>query len=228
MKLNLKNLIIKTAYAGIFMLLLSISSIGKAEAEMKLFSLKNIHQNIMDDYEGVKHITRQKLIDVLKTENKNDILIFDVREKDEFAVSHLKDAKLLLPSTWKSSFFNKYGEQIKGKQIIFYCSVGVRSSKMANYLGQSLKEQGAKEIYNLQEGIFGWANEGAPLFKSKAIESERKHSGRSKVAKLEKGVEQKSNAQLVKKDENPTTKVHPYNSHWGQLINDESIRSYVP
>ena len=219
MKLNKKNILIKLAGAFLMMALLTFASLSKAEAEMKLFSLKNIHQNILEDYEGVQHISRQTLINVLKSANKTDVLIFDVREKDEYAVSHIKDAKLLLPSTWKSSFFKKYGEQVKGKKIIFYCSVGVRSTKMAKYLGQSLKEQGAKEIYNLEEGIFGWANEGAPLFKSTQISFKTKSENVSKQS-------QKSEAE--KSIENPTTKVHPYNSHWGQLINDESIRSYVP
>ena len=228
MKLNKKKSIIQMAYVGLFMLLLSFSSAGKAEAEMELFSLKNIHQNIVEDYEGVKHISRQKLIDVLKSENKDDVLIFDVREKDEYAVSHLKDAKLLLPSTWKSSFLKKYGEQVKGKKIVFYCSVGVRSSKMAKYLGQSLLEQGAKEIYNLEEGIFGWANVGAPLYKSEPTKNESTISGRAEVAKLQKLPPVQSEVKKLNQNQNPTTKVHPYNSHWGQLISDENLRSYVP
>jgi rhodanese-related sulfurtransferase len=200
-----------------------LAGILNAQAEMKLFSLKNIHQNIIDDYKSVKHISREKLMAALQTKDKDNYLIFDVREKDEFEVSHIKDAKLLLPSTWKSSFLKKYGEQIKGKEIIFYCSVGVRSTKMANYLGQSLKEIGAKEIYNLEEGIFGWANQGAPLYKfdeddkkAKVKLNDKKHS-RIEVSKNE-----------TQKETNTTTKVHPYNNHWGQLINDESIRSYVP
>ncbi len=200
-----------------------LAGILNAQAEMKLFSLKNIHQNIVDDYKSVKHISREKLMAALQTKDKDNYLIFDVREKDEFEVSHIKDAKLLLPSTWKSSFLKKYGEQIKGKEIIFYCSVGVRSTKMANYLGQSLKEKGAKEIYNLEEGIFGWANQGAPLYKfdedeknTKAKLNDKKHS-RIEVSKNQ-----------TQKEANTTTKVHPYNNHWGQLINDESIRSYVP
>ena len=193
-----------------------------ARAETKLFSLKNIHQNIIDDYKNVKHISRHKLIAALQKEDKDNYLIFDVREKDEYAVSHIKDAKLLPPSTWKSSFFRKFGDQIKGKQIIFYCSVGVRSSKMAKYLGQSLKEKGAKEIYNLEEGIFGWANQGAPLYKSD--EKFQKQNIRVKREKLA----DKSPSQQVEKALYQTTKVHPYNNHWGQLINDETIRSYVP
>lgn len=208
----------------------TILSVGAltAHAEMKLFSLKNIHLNIIDDYKSVKHISRQKLMAALQTKDKGNYLIFDVREKDEFAVSHIKDAKLLLPSTWKSSFFKKYGEQIKGKQIIFYCSVGVRSTKMAKYLEQSLKEQGAKEIYNLEEGIFGWANQGAPLYKfdenGRATETKLNDKKQSRI----EVVEDKAQKKLTKKEINTTTKVHPYNNHWGQLITDETLRSYTP
>jgi rhodanese-related sulfurtransferase len=193
--MNLKHLNLKTIFLSIVTLLLVTAGVAKADMKEKTFTLKNIHQNIVDDYKSVKHISRQKLIEVLGSENRSDVLIFDVREKEEFIVSHLKGAKQLSPSIWKSSFLKKYGEQVKGKKIIFYCSVGVRSTKMADYLSQSLKEQGAKEIYNLEEGIFGWANKGQALFKSAA---------------------------------ETTTKVHPYNSHWGQLIKEESIKSYVP
>lgn len=193
--MNFKNRILKTIYLSALTLLLFIATVAKADAKENTFTLKNIHQNIVDDYKSVKHISRQNLIEVLGSETKSDVLIFDVREKEEFIVSHLKGAKQLSPSTWKSTFLKKYGGQIKGKKIVFYCSVGVRSSKMANYLSQSLKEQGAEEIYNLEEGIFGWANKGQALFKS---------------------------------DTNTTTKVHPYNNHWGQLIKEESIKSYVP
>ncbi len=200
-----------------------LGGVLNAQAEMKLFSLKNIHQNIIDDYKSVKHISREKLMAALQTKDKDNYLIFDVREKDEFEVSHIKDAKLLLPSTWKSSFLKKYGEQIKGKQIIFYCSVGVRSTKMANYLGQSLKEKGAKEIYNLEEGIFGWANQGAPLYKFD--EDDKKAKAKLNDKKLSRIDVSKNETEI---ETNTTTKVHPYNNHWGQLINDESIRSYVP
>ena len=193
--MKLKHLNLKTIFLSSLTLLLVTSGTIKTEAKEKTFTLKNIHQNIVNDYKSVKHISRSKLIDILGSENKSNISIFDVREKEEFIVSHLKGAKQLSPSIWKSSFLKTYGEQIKGKQIVFYCSVGVRSTKMADYLSQSLKEQGAKEIYNLEEGIFGWANKVQTLFKSVA---------------------------------ETTTKVHPYNSHWGQLIKEESIKSYVP
>lgn len=193
MKIKISN--VNTLVLSILAMLLFTPEIAKADMKEKTFTLSKIHQNIVDDYKNVKHISRQRLSEALGSENKNDVLIFDVREKEEFRVSHLRGAKYLSPSTWKSSFLKKYGEQVKGKQIIFYCSVGVRSSKMADYLNKSLREQGAKEIYNLEEGIFGWANEGEVLFKSGA---------------------------------ETTTKVHPYNSHWGQLIRDESKKSYIP
>lgn len=168
----------------------------KVNAEMKSFNLKTIHQSIISDYQDVDHISRKQLDIEMKDANKSDYIFFDVREADEFAVSHIEGAKLLLPSTWKSSFFKKHGPAIKGTKVIFYCSVGVRSSKMAKYLKKDLINKGALKVYNLEEGIFGWANDGKQLVKA-----------------------EKSNS---------TNKVHPYNNHWGQLIDNENLRSYKP
>ena len=44
-----------------------------------------------------------------------------------------------------------------------YCSVGYRSAKVA----QQLQQKGYKNVFNLNGGIFQWANQGKPIFKDK-------------------------------------------------------------
>jgi 3-mercaptopyruvate sulfurtransferase SseA len=46
------------------------------------------------------------------------------------------------------------------QEIIVYCSVGYRSSK----IGVELTKFGFKNVKNLFGGIFKWANEGRPLY----------------------------------------------------------------
>ena len=43
--------------------------------------------------------------------------------------------------------------------IIVYCSVGYRSGK----IGEQLQKAGYKNVYNLDGGLFRWANEGRQL-----------------------------------------------------------------
>jgi len=51
----------------------------------------------------------------------------------------------------------------RGKTVVFYCSVGERSSRMATHVRDVAREAGAKEIYNLSGGIFAWHNDRLPL-----------------------------------------------------------------
>ncbi len=63
----------------------------------------------------------------------------------------------------QARFAARFGDKLASKKIIFYCSVGVRSSKMANRLMQLLKSSGASSVYNLEGGIFAYANNGNSL-----------------------------------------------------------------
>ena len=86
------------------------------------------------------------------------------------------------------------------KKIVCYCSVGYRSSTLAQQLGEELlkpKHQAIRsilELYNLEGSIFKWANEGKDLVDSNGEK---------------------------------TVVVHPYNFVWGKLLRHE-LRSSQP
>ena len=82
-----------------------------------------------------------------------------MREVDEFAVSRLPGAVRVQPGMSAAKFVAQYGALTKGKQVIFYCSVGVRSSKFAEAVKKQLANQGASGVANLTGGIFRWHNE---------------------------------------------------------------------
>lgn len=167
---------------------------SKQQAFASEFTLQSVHQNIISDYKNLSHIKRGQLETLLAEKDQSQLLILDVRQQDEFAVSHIKGAIRLAPNSWQSTFMQKFGDQLAGKTVIFYCSVGVRSSKMASALEEDLKQRGAVKIYNLEGGIFGWANSGLKM---------QNQNGQTKL-------------------------VHPFNQKWGQLINQENIRSFQP
>ena len=84
--------------------------------------------------------------------------------------------------------------------VVCYCSVGYRSSALAQQLQYELEKPVYREmkskimIYNLEGSIFKWANEG------KDLEDNR---GKKTIV------------------------VHPYNLIWGKLLNAE-LRSSEP
>jgi rhodanese-related sulfurtransferase len=83
--------------------------------------------------------------------------LLDVREPEEFAVSHLAGAIQIPPEASPEQVI----EQIDLKRpVVLYCSVGYRSSALA----ERLIDAGATEVINLEGSIFKWANEGRPMW----------------------------------------------------------------
>ncbi len=101
--------------------------------------------------------------DVARMMADNSAVIFDVRTEQEYNVSHLEGAIRVDPAIDSAEFLKAHAEAVKGKTAVFYCSVGVRSSKLAERVGQGLKEAGALGTQNLRGGIFAWLQEYRPL-----------------------------------------------------------------
>ncbi len=90
-------------------------------------------------------------------------LVFDVRESAEYAVSHLPGAIRIDPGVDVEEFVASYGDKVVGRDVVFYCSVGVRSSKLAARVLQPLAARGVNGVYNLEGGLFRWHNEGRSM-----------------------------------------------------------------
>ncbi len=93
----------------------------------------------------------------------DSLMIVDVREPEEFAVSHLQGAVQVDPTTSPEAFMQRFGAAVQGKTLVFYCSIGWRSSELADRLAPALRAAGAGDIRNLRGGIFRWHNESRPL-----------------------------------------------------------------
>lgn len=114
--------------------------------------LDNIHKKIERQYEKVTHISANDYA-LLRASHT---VVFDVREEDEFAVSHIDNAIRIDPAMSSNAFFTEFADKIKGKKAVFYCSVGRRSSDLI----QRLEEQDDSfDLMNLTGGIFRWTNE---------------------------------------------------------------------
>ncbi len=156
----------RSAFAALLFALL-VPTISTAHAKQP-FTLETIQQGLLSRYEGVSHMSIAKLQKALSGPDKNNYLVLDAREENEFAVSHIPGAKRVDPGIWHASFMSKFGQIAKGKTVVIYCSVGERSSKMAKYVQAALIKNGAEGVYNLQGGIFQWHNEKLPLMANKS------------------------------------------------------------
>ncbi len=76
-----------------------------------------------------------------------DIILLDTREKEEFDVSHLKNAEWVGYNTFRRNALEGIP---KNKKIVVYCSVGYRSEKIA----ERLIKMGYQNVSNLYGGIF--------------------------------------------------------------------------
>ncbi len=85
-------------------------------------------------------------------------VLLDVREREEYQVSHLEDA---VPALSKEQALKALEGSSRDQPVVLYCSVGYRSSEMADFLAK----KGYRNIYNLEGSIFAWANEGRPVYR---------------------------------------------------------------
>ena len=89
--------------------------------------------------------------------NQGKVLVLDVREAEQFAAGHLRDARNIplkeLPQ--------RIGEldKLKGRAVIVVCQTGTQ----ANRTEASLKKAGFNEVYGLSGGIAAWQGQGLPL-----------------------------------------------------------------
>ncbi|CAH3111243.1 unnamed protein product [Porites lobata] len=155
-------------------------------------------------FPGVSNMSTDELLQLIRQESSK-LLLLDVREEKEFQVSHLCKAHHINPSQKDLEkvvkLIDESGASIgEAVTVVCYCSLGYRSSALAQQLAYELDKPVHQElksktvIYNLEGSIFKWANEGKDLEDNK---------GRK------------------------TVYVHPYNIVWGKLLNAE-LRSSEP
>lgn len=123
-------------------------------------SLSAIIEQIAQRWPGVGHVTSAEVSPLI---GSRELVLFDVRQEAEYLVSHLPSAIHVKPETSRATFLERYGDDVKGKTVVFYCSVGARSSLLASRVARDLKARGAAAVDDLAGGIFAWHGEGRPL-----------------------------------------------------------------
>ena len=123
--------------------------------------LAEVEQDVGRRWPQVAQLSRSDLAGRLAA--SENIVLFDVREPAEYAVSHLPGAVRVDPGLSREAFLDIHSTRLAGKAVVFYCSVGVRSSLLASRVQSDLASRGVASIHNMAGGIFGWHNESRPL-----------------------------------------------------------------
>ena len=123
-----------------------------------------LKQRIRETFPEVEHVAVEKLAARLQS-SATPPLLLDVRTAEEFAVSHLPQARRA--ETSEEALALLEGVE-PAREIVLYCSVGYRSSSLA----QELRRAGFENAKNLEGSIFEWANRGHALHRAEEIVSE--------------------------------------------------------
>jgi rhodanese-related sulfurtransferase len=108
-------------------------------------------------YPEVKWVDGETLSRWMDGPPDQELVLLDVRTAEEQQVSHLRDA-------WHLDASKPRIEALtipEGATVVVYCSIGYRSAAIV----EDLKRAGIDNIYNLEGGLFGWANEDRPIYR---------------------------------------------------------------
>lgn len=132
-----------------------------------VFSQKTI-KSLLKKYntDSIPYITADALSKI-----DHQVLMLDTREKNEYEVSHLKNAQFVGYDLFNIDSLIEILPEDKNKQIVVYCSLGIRSET----IGLKLKKAGYNHVMNLYGGIFDWKNNDLPVYNSKGSETDSIH-----------------------------------------------------
>lgn len=111
---------------------------------------------IAREYPEVRQIRSSELAALLSRVGDERPVVLDVRDVEEFAISHLPGARHVLPA---SDPREALADLRRERPVVAYCAAGVRS---ARYL-KKMMAAGFTHVSNLEGAIFHWANENRPL-----------------------------------------------------------------
>ena len=147
---------LETRVTSLLVALVSMLVVFPAHAERTPSPAVALRAEIDAQHSGVDWVDTATLATWMAGDERRPLVLLDVRERDEYAVSHLRGARRVAPSATDMAALSIP----RNATIIVYCSVGYRSAAMA----QRLESAGYDRVFNLLGGIFQWANEGRPVY----------------------------------------------------------------
>ena len=109
-------------------------------------------------------------IKVNEIKSKDNIVFLDAREPKEYNISHIENAINVGYDKFESKNVTSILKN-KNAIIVVYCSIGVRSERIA----EKLLKLGYNNVHNLYGGIFEWKNDGQKVVNNQNQETEQVH-----------------------------------------------------
>ena len=134
--------------------LVALAACGSPTSDITWTGVEARIQEAFPDVPSVDTATLSRLMQ----DPTRSLLLLDVRQADEFAVSHLQDAVRTASPDHAEELLRAAPA---GAVVVAYCSVGFRSARLV----AALRERGLADVHNLSGSIFRWANEDRPLFR---------------------------------------------------------------
>ena len=160
-RLNLHQFKTVLAFALRLTMCAGVAASAQEESEDSTMSWPLTLKTIRAKFPTVAHISTDTLQSWRdESPQRENLLLFDVRAPEEYAVSHLQGARSV---SSKDEALKVLQGVSSDQRIVLYCSMGYRSSELAQFL----MKKGYTKIYNLEGSIFAWANEGRPVYRGK-------------------------------------------------------------
>ena len=121
-----------------------------------LVSLMLIHSLVGERLRGYSSISPTESTQMI---NREDALILDVRESNEYSEGHIINS-LHIPLSGLKTRMNDL-EKHKAKKVIVACRSGHRSSQAC----ATLRKAGFEQVFNLSGGVMAWQSASLPLIK---------------------------------------------------------------
>lgn len=121
-----------------------------------LVSLMLIHSLVGESLRGYSSVSPTESTQMI---NRDDALIIDVRESNEYSTGHIINSVHIPLSGLKSRL--KELEKHKTQKVILACRSGHRSSQAC----ATLKKEGFEQVFNLRGGVMAWDSANLPLIK---------------------------------------------------------------
>lgn len=115
-----------------------------------------------------KHDTPSVAVQELNALKKKGAIVLDVREKEEFEVSHIRHARHV-SALWFD--MRALYDLPKDTTIVVYCSVGNRASRIV----ERIRKAGYTQVYYLYGGIFEWLNQRNPIYRKDGVQTTEIH-----------------------------------------------------
>ena len=103
---------------------------------------------------GMSRVSPQLAVTMI---NRQDAVVFDIRDKSLYQQGHIAGAQHLNIEQLETKNMSKYAE----KPVIFVCGNGANAPK----IGNQLKKLGLSNVFFLQGGITAWQAANLPLIK---------------------------------------------------------------